>query len=750
MLMGKFNKSYIFIFIFAITIIFGINPETYNDQKIENNPKDNQIQENGIAINSLKNKNRVPLPESISSKISDLHNIKDIKNFNFTFTNNSIGFSFLFNQTRENQVIYLFLKANSTIKDSISLFAINSQNEFLENISFSYFGEKNPSNLEIYGRFEFPSRTNNWLIMINYTDSFINSTFTEIEIYIPDKGYDFNSGIQILDNTSKYTYSVNFPFETIFWEINLEKNRRVAFEIKDELNNLVLNDAIEFYGYDSINNKPGRLPDRPSEDDGGVFKHSWVSGSTELKSNVLWIKIKLLAGIKGNLVLTFDFQNEGYSFNTAIPFELNSTNIVYQNYPERYSQHQFFKITINENDVKIFLLAFSDDPLVLRFSIIKIYYETEENLLITIQERFDSIVTGTYNFSFVATIPGDYYIEYQSDARPQIGTFYIEITYNKLPQFIWKLEIILINLILLILFPIIRIYYIAKDNPHNILEWEINENQKAIFHTLSKNNRLNPKMEVPNEKILLVRNSLLIWEIIIDIIPLDDDSSSIGFRYKKLFSISIPILLILILLVYWMINIVWFVFFQETMLPFRVSELGTINEIILFIIIIILLLSSILYFIKENTVNQIKNEIELSINELNQKKSLNIVSNKSIDIESIKKNLAYIRVLWSQADKAFKNQNYSLFIIRADNAVKKLLEIRFQQLVGKIDEKLDFTSIIEIIRNNGFDIPSTKNIEKFRKIRNKVVHSSHLLDEKTAIETFAYYSKFLTRMGLRT
>ncbi|MFW9929636.1 MAG: hypothetical protein ACFFD1_09610, partial [Candidatus Thorarchaeota archaeon] len=103
-----------------------------------------------------------------------------------------------------------------------------------------------------------------------------------------------------------------------------------------------------------------------------------------------------------------------------------------------------------------------------------------------------------------------------------------------------------------------------------------------------------------------------------------------------------------------------------------------------------------------------------------------------------------------QAKKAFKEQNYSLFIIKADTAVKKLIELRFLQIVGQIDNKLTFEEIIEQLRANAIDVPSQKKIEFFRKIRNKVVHSSHLLDEKTAIETFSYYDKFLTRLGLRT
>ena len=158
----------------------------------------------------------------------------------------------------------------------------------------------------------------------------------------------------------------------------------------------------------------------------------------------------------------------------------------------------------------------------------------------------------------------------------------------------------------------------------------------------------------------------------------------------------------------------------------------------------------IIYFKNERYINSITNEIEYSTNESNPTKVLNSVKSGILDNENLLKNLAYVRVLWNQAVKAFNEKNYSLFVIRADNSVKKLIETRFQQLIGSIDEKLEFNDLIEAIRNQGFDVPSNKKIEYFRKIRNKVVHSSHLLDEKSAIETFNYYSKFLGRLGLRT
>ena len=126
---------------------------------------------------------------------------------------------------------------------------------------------------------------------------------------------------------------------------------------------------------------------------------------------------------------------------------------------------------------------------------------------------------------------------------------------------------------------------------------------------------------------------------------------------------------------------------------------------------------------------------------------------KGINIEQIKKNIAYVRVLWNQAKKLFKEENYSMFIIKTDTAVKKIVESRFLQVVDQTkykDIKLDFNQLVEELRENGFDMPSKKKIEYYRKLRNKIVHSSEIINEKQAIDVYSFYSKFLARLGLRT
>ncbi len=114
------------------------------------------------------------------------------------------------------------------------------------------------------------------------------------------------------------------------------------------------------------------------------------------------------------------------------------------------------------------------------------------------------------------------------------------------------------------------------------------------------------------------------------------------------------------------------------------------------------------------------------------------------------KNINYVRVLWNQAKHAFKKNNFELFVIKADASVKNLLSTRFQQLVSSPISKHDFQFQVATLRKQGFDLPSERKIAHFRNLRNRIVHSSFTLDEKESVDCFAYYSTFITRLGLRS
>jgi hypothetical protein len=106
--------------------------------------------------------------------------------------------------------------------------------------------------------------------------------------------------------------------------------------------------------------------------------------------------------------------------------------------------------------------------------------------------------------------------------------------------------------------------------------------------------------------------------------------------------------------------------------------------------------------------------------------------------------------LWSQAKRAFKENNFELFVIKSDAAVKSLLSTRYKQIVtGNTNPKPEFKIQVSELRRRGFDLPSDKRIAHYRNLRNRIVHSSVTLDEKESVNCFAFYSTFITRLGLR-
>jgi hypothetical protein len=737
-----------------------------NSNTISNDSNFNDLSLNQSYFPSTNNYKTIPNPEkfNINKNVQSFDNEseKDLFNYPFTFTNSTRSFSFNVNTTKQNQIIYFQLD-NLDLKGEIlvNLYGLNSINH-TEDILL--IGNNFKTSNFIYGEITLKIASS-WQLIINSTYDFLNEnisrTFSsELTIFFPKSGYSFNSPVNIFDNQTRILYNITFPYETIYFKILLEQNRRVDFTIKEVTESILNNTVIRFYQWDPLLSSESLLSDEPKNTEPGTYSYSWVSKLSN-EGDTLWIEIKVAAGFTGNVELLFNFQTEGYSFNSAIMLDLNSTLIVNQKYRDRYPQSTFFKFKINESDLMVNIFAKSDNPVVLANSKLLIYYEREENFLFVLSEGSAlSDNLGSINGSFFPQKAGTYYVEYIPTLLPTTGFWSLKVSYSRLPSFSWPFEFILINIFYLLVIPIILFYFRLKSLHEQIYEWEINQNSTDIFKVLSKNPRLSPKMEVPYQKVLLIRKNPLIRDIIIDIVPvqtIDSDrdekstlQTSIALRYKKIIDNLLSFLIIVLLMGFWFINTTLFLTLGDTILPYRTASLSSINELIYYLIIPSILVLQIFYYYNESYVKNIINEIEYSINEIIPIKNLNYGKSTVIDNENLIKNLAYIRVLWNQAVKGFNEKNYSLFIIRADNSVKKLLETRFQQLIGSIDEKLEFNEIIEAVRNQGFDIPSLKKIEYFRKIRNKIVHSSHLLDEKTAIETFTYYSKFLGRLGLRT
>jgi hypothetical protein len=124
---------------------------------------------------------------------------------------------------------------------------------------------------------------------------------------------------------------------------------------------------------------------------------------------------------------------------------------------------------------------------------------------------------------------------------------------------------------------------------------------------------------------------------------------------------------------------------------------------------------------------------------------------KHVDKEYQKK-IHQARRAWNHARRDFRDGKKETFIIKADAAVRFVLEARVLQtsVYNPDDLPSELIKMAEMLRSKGFDIPSKREIEWFRNIRKRIVHSAGEVDDKTQQRTFDFYSKFINRLGLRS
>ena len=98
---------------------------------------------------------------------------------------------------------------------------------------------------------------------------------------------------------------------------------------------------------------------------------------------------------------------------------------------------------------------------------------------------------------------------------------------------------------------------------------------------------------------------------------------------------------------------------------------------------------------------------------------------------------------WDLARKAYSNKNMFEFILRANAAVELGLKKRYREYVGEIPENISFSIQIEALKSNGFVLPPEHLNDHWRKLRNKLAHSSKKPDTMLLQEAYNYYQSFL-------
>jgi hypothetical protein len=548
-------------------------------------------------------------------------------------------------------------------------------------------------------------------------------------------------------------YSSQFYFDSIFFSYKIHSNQRVWITLEEKTQNVLEDAKMNLYA-PRLNNPPG-IVDFTNESTGfdGKIEISWVPFSLINLLNPIeeyWIELVIQEPVKGNLSVNLEYQDDGYSFDSAIDVPVNSSIIDFHevNFVDVYDDIRYYKFEVNQSGIQI-NFAIDDHGSGSINNAISRLFDSGKNEPLLISDEFYSFENGRINGSLFIERAGRYYIELDlSKTQNRATSFEITISLNLPFPFIWKIDNIIITLFSLIAIPSIALgydIYLGKNSHY----WDVAGPKKSIYKFISENPRFRERSEVPSEKMMFI-SPYYLGTFILEFSNPSEENTSIclispnksGLRFFYYLPVGI--------FVYWIINSLKYLSNKSTALWFQTQDNISFSIIAIFLLLLIGIPALLVLILRYNYVDRLKRELDYSTTSYITQSLKEISSDRQITIEDANKMLSYVRVLWNQAKKAFKEKNYSLFIIKADSSVKKLIELRFLQLMGYVADKLTFEEIIEKIRENAFDVPSSKKIEYFRKVRNKVVHSSHLLEEKTAIETFSYYNKFLTRLGLRT
>ncbi|OLS23682.1 MAG: hypothetical protein HeimC3_23240 [Candidatus Heimdallarchaeota archaeon LC_3] len=746
--------SFIFFFLYFIGLIFVTIPiERANNDETIILGSDN-LQSENFVINKRLN--------SYFYSVNDVKNDINYKPLQFpknkTYFNNQTNSDIL----AENNTEHIWILENNTENGKV-YYEIKFNNSIIpENIEIFIFSESAISfvlnDAEIFNEFLIGNfRTDSVsdvFFLINVTNSLsIQPSNYSITFNRPSEGYSFDTAIKLKNGDSpkiNIEYSTTNYLETDYFQFNLLPNQRVIIKIAENATNIIKGSRVSLYKPRTGESSPD-FETRPTSEEvtDELIQFSYVASNVLGQDNILWLEIRHFQFVKGNYTISLDFQESMYSFETALEIISNITLIDKVDFIDAWPDIRYYKFFVNQSGSRAFVtIKETDSGSGVINNAIAFIYDSGQNTPVE-NLREDVGRNGVMNGSFYVEHGGYYYIELDlSETRFSGWNFEISITIISPLPFIWKLEFILLTIICLLIIPLLILgydLYLGQSTHH----WDSSGSKSSIFRFISENPRFGEREEIPNEKMLLTSFTFL-GDIILEFTSSDEEETVVTLKSANKSFLRFFYYFPIGILIYWLINYVVFINSRETLVWFHSPDILGFSLVISLLLLVFGIPSLFFIIFRFNYIDTMKKEISYSLKSYVSQTIREIASNKQMSIRNANAMLSYIRVLWNQAKKAFKDQNYSLFIIKADSAVKKLIELRFLQLMGQVSEKLIFEELIEKLRENAFDLPSSKKIEYFRKIRNKVVHSSHLLDEKTAIETFSYYSKFLTRLGLRT
>ncbi|WP_455140710.1 hypothetical protein [Candidatus Hodarchaeum mangrovi] len=655
------------------------------------------------------------------------------------FTNDSQMHNWLLEDLALSQVVFFSIYPNnSLIKSELSVKVFNP-------IGIEIIFQETPYPVQPFLGSWTVSSPGNWYIQVGISTSPNNQSYT-ILVSIPET--KFNEASAELISESQYLGNFSHNHEVHYWKVVLAENQNGTLFLKEGTPNVLLDSEITIYprsiGLQNPVIRGAQI--KPAE---GSYNFTWIARSTD--TYIIRINHLVQLGFPiGTYNISFSAQSSGYNFDTANILPHNKTISVNleRGYTPRIKFYFWFEVNSSPSIAKISVFEFNfTTNSVLDFAIVEIFDEWGQNRLF-IGDEGQELRDGEINYT--DTLDGGKYYLVISPQSNAVGTFGILYEVRLPKPFIWNPFSIFLTFIFLLALPGSLIYINHTGRWYRIDQWTVEFSLEETYKFFKYNfSGLFNIKEVPNDSILIRISSIPLPTFgILNFIE-SSESETLVFCKRIKRRIEWVMFLLIGFFIFDIVNLIYFTIFSQHLLPFYIANLTELflslagPTVILAIFVLFINISSYI------TYTQLVSRVNFIVNNYAHTKTEGIIT-PSIDPAQALKNINYVRVLWNQAKHAFKENNYELFVIKADAAVKNLLTTRYLQIVSNnLYDKPDFQVQITELRERGFDLPNDKKIAHFRNLRNRIVHSSVTLDEKESVDCFAFYSTFITRLGLR-
>ncbi|MFX0116402.1 MAG: hypothetical protein ACFFB3_17760 [Candidatus Hodarchaeota archaeon] len=632
---------------------------------------------------------------------------------------------------------------------------VNSNGTLLKDcvVYVSENGERNVSNIlertnspirRVKANFTLTNLLSRWYIVFHPRGQNGSYTITAKDY---SSGYSFTTAKSLLEGT-QYNETFYFASNSHFWNITLNGGQRAIVRISAE-DESVINGLTAVWQDSPTSSK------RTFENDGN--DEPWEFHFKSPKQTIQTYFLVLRHGDSsegasvGQYQISVQLTTSGYNFSVAYNLDQSNLTLIHEiKYPD---DRPYFKFHVDDR-TRVTIRAEELEADLLEQARIEVFAPDGETTVAALREEdgADGEILG----SFLAESIGTYYfyLEIVAFSPFSPGSLNITVILSPSPkQFSWRWEAQIVTLAFFSLIPLLLFYQRRKFGAQRF-QWNVGAPASKVYRTLFDSGRFEIYGMIP-DRLLKTRSKILgikcSCTILLDSIEREESLIRTS-RKPRLWENILPLLIMLSF--YILLNSFILLWSREDhFLPFEIKS--TFQYFLggsIFIITSLLLIGLALLRRKQREIFGARiEEIIHSMIKRHNGVPVSEEQRKMFIEKQMERNIAYVRVLWNQAKAACKEQNFNLFVIKADAAVKKLLETRFMQIYGytEFNSPIEFRVLCERLRIAGFDIPKTKKIEHHRKLRNYIVHSSRILDEDESAETLAYYTKFLGRLGLR-